>query len=59
MNSVEVSTNVSFRISPNQFTRECFEFIGWNTEADGSGTSYSDLGVVTLLSDKTEITLYA
>ena len=26
---------------PNEFTRANYDFIGWNTEADGSGDSYS------------------
>ena len=59
MDSVEVSTSVSYHIKPNEFTKEFYIFNGWNTKSDGSGTSYSDLGVVPLLSDKSEITLYA
>ena len=30
----------------NNFTREGYEFIGWNTKEDGSGTMYSDEQVV-------------
>ena len=40
----------------NTFTREGFDFIGWNTQADGKGTDYEDKATLTLESD---ITLYA
>lgn len=40
----------------NAFTREGYDFTGWNTQADGKGTSYEDKATVTL-SDN--ITLYA
>gem|GEM_PF-5086266 len=41
------------------FIRESYEFAGWNTERDGSGTAYEDgfVGDLKLRSD--EITLYA
>jgi len=38
------------------FTRSGYSFDGWNTQADGSGTSYADEASVTLYSN---ITLYA
>ncbi|MBQ9891353.1 MAG: InlB B-repeat-containing protein [Firmicutes bacterium] len=42
---------------PNAFTATGeVEFIGWNTEADGSGTAYEDGGKITATAD---ITLYA
>ena len=40
----------------NAFTRNGFAFDSWNTAADGSGTSYFDGAIVTLLND---LTLYA
>ncbi len=43
-------------ITTNSFTREGFEFDGWNTQADGEGTYYSDNANITLTDD---ITLYA
>lgn len=38
------------------FTREGFAFSGWNTKADGSGTTYADKGSCT---PKEDMTLYA
>ena len=43
-------------ISPNQFVKEGYDFVGWNTQPDGSGVSYSDEGLITLVAD---VTLYA
>ena len=40
----------------NTFTREGYDFIGWNTQADGKGDSYEDKATVTFSGD---ITLYA
>lgn len=44
------------QLSSNTFTREGYTFTGWNTAADGSGTSYEDSASVTLDADTT---LYA
>ena len=43
-------------LTANAFTREGYNFTGWNTAADGTGTSYADKATVTL-TDNT--TLYA
>ncbi|MBP5572764.1 MAG: endonuclease, partial [Bacteroidales bacterium] len=43
-------------LNANTFTREDFEFDGWNTEANGTGTYYTDGAMITLTDD---ITLYA
>lgn len=45
----------------NAFTREGYEFTGWNTEADGSGTARSDENRVYnwTTEDEATITLYA
>ena len=32
------------KIKENMFVKNGYKFIGWNTEADGTGTSYSDKG---------------
>ena len=40
----------------NAFTREGYDFTGWNTQADGKGTSYEDKATVTLGDN---LTLYA
>ncbi|MCX6414967.1 MAG: InlB B-repeat-containing protein, partial [Actinobacteria bacterium] len=44
------------RLDQNQFTRSGYQFTGWNTKADGTGTAYSQRQVMTPPSD---ITLYA
>ena len=48
-------------VSANPDNNDGFEFIGWNTESDGTGTSYEDKEQVTNLSDTADatITLYA
>lgn len=44
----------------NAFTYQGNKFVGWNTEADGTGTSYSNKQVVSNLGNEDEtITLYA
>ena len=60
-------TNQSFTydvvqaLSANAFTRTGYTFTGWNTAADGTGTSYSDKQEVSNLSSAVggEVTLYA
>lgn len=48
-------------LTANTFTRSEYEFVGWNTKADGTGTSYSDEQSVNNLSNvyDDKITLYA
>lgn len=48
-------------LTANGFTRNGYRFTGWNTQADGKGTSYTDGQEVTNLStvDNDKITLYA
>ena len=43
-------------IATNVFTRDNYWFVGWNTTADGTGTSYNDRQSITVTED---ITLYA
>ena len=38
----EVEQNKQTKLKENTFERKGFEFIGWNTNADGTGTNYSD-----------------
>ncbi|MBQ7946533.1 MAG: InlB B-repeat-containing protein, partial [Bacteroidales bacterium] len=47
---------VSQAITANTFTRSGYVFTGWNTNADGSGTAYTDKQSITLSQN---ITLYA
>ena len=46
----------SIQLPGNTFTRPKYTFTGWNTKADGSGTSYTDNASLTLTEDTT---LYA
>jgi len=56
MSDQYVTYNTSTQLSTNTFTRTGYIFSGWNTAADGSGTSYADEQNVTLTEN---ITLYA
>ncbi len=42
MNPQEISYNVATNLTANKFTKTGYEFTGWNTASDGSGTSYAD-----------------
>ncbi len=46
-------------LTANKFTYEGYTFAGWNTAADGSGTSYADGENVKNLATSGEVTLYA
>ncbi len=48
-------------LTKNTFTREGYTFVGWNTKADGSGTTYADEEKVRNLTDEAggKVTLYA
>ena len=51
-----ITNNVPTHLNTNTFTKENGIFAGWNTKADGSGTSYADGEEVTNLGN---VTLYA
>ena len=48
-------------LTKNSFTKDGYEFVEWNTEADGSGTSYTDGQLIENLTSENNatITLYA
>ena len=46
-------------LSSNEFTRPNYKFNGWNTRADGTGTTYSNREQVSNLVTEGTITLYA
>ena len=46
-------------LTANAFTRTGYTFAGWNTEAKGGGTSYTDRQEVSNLTMEESITLYA
>lgn len=47
------SSTVPSTISSNSFSRFGYTFAGWNTAADGSGTSYADQASFSFASDQT------
>ncbi|MBQ7946501.1 MAG: InlB B-repeat-containing protein, partial [Bacteroidales bacterium] len=51
-----LEAGVSQALAANTFTRDGYVFTGWNTNADGSGNSYTNKQSITLTQD---ITLYA
>ena len=59
MESIEVENGNDFILPENKFEKEYYVFNNWNTKADGSGISYTDLGRVNAMNDKESITLYA
>ena len=42
MTDQTIDYNVPTNLKPNEFTKTEYVFNGWNTEPDGSGTSYTD-----------------
>ena len=51
MDAMTQKKDASFTLTGNTFTRTGYDFTGWNTEKDGSGTSYTDGATVTFTSD--------
>lgn len=52
--SVQTFTgNESQALAANAFTKEGYEFVNWNTMADGSGNSYADKQTITLTDNMT------
>ncbi len=56
MESQTISTSEGGTLNANTFTREGYNFLNWNTKADGTGESYADGATVNLTADTT---LYA
>jgi uncharacterized repeat protein (TIGR02543 family) len=52
-----VLTGGSYTLRANGFTRPGYDFLGWNTAANGSGTGFDDGEVISAVNDN--ITLYA
>ncbi len=59
MDRQDMSYDVFLALNKNTFTKEGYEFIGWNTKADGSGTSFADGENVKNLAQSGDVTLYA
>ena len=58
MNNVEFILSDSITLPKNTFTKEGFAFTGWNTQADGNGTTYTDQQILDQVF-KVDTTLYA
>ena len=56
MSAQTVTYNKATALKQNTITREGYEFIGWNTKADGSGTTYANKANITATANTT---LYA
>jgi uncharacterized protein (TIGR02145 family) len=57
---VNVSATSTDKLHANEFTKENSEFLNWNTEPDGTGTTYTDEQAMSgVESSKTPLTLYA
>ena len=57
MDDTTGDTDASVTLSANTFTKSGYVFAGWNTEADGSGTNYSNRQNITMPAGG--LTLYA
>ena len=56
MDIQRIARGTTANLTRNSYSRTGYIFMGWNTSADGSGTSYNDCALVTVSSD---MTLYA
>ncbi|MBR3049103.1 MAG: InlB B-repeat-containing protein [Bacilli bacterium] len=59
MSNQELTYDQSKKLSANSFELVGYEFNGWNTKADGTGTPYADEATVTNLAKSGIVTLYA
>ena len=60
MDPQQIPVDETVALTPKKFDREGYTFSGWNTQADGSGTSYTDGQEVTNIASKGEnVVLYA
>ena len=57
MEAQRFEVGIDTRLQANTFTRENYNFIGWNTAANGSGATYADEGAILELTE--DMTLYA
>ena len=60
MSPQDIIAGTPENLVPNAFTKTNHTFIGWNTQANGSGTSYSDEAeFIASITQHEDITLYA
>ena len=57
--SQKATYNLPIALTANAFTRTGYTFNGWNTEADGSGTQFTDRQTVLNLASTGTVKLYA
>ncbi|MBP3223037.1 MAG: cell wall-binding repeat-containing protein [Actinomycetaceae bacterium] len=57
MDDVKVLEGDMLTLPENTLTRDTFTFSGWNTKADGTGTSYDDKAMIHEINE--DVTLYA
>jgi uncharacterized repeat protein (TIGR02543 family) len=53
------TTGVPTALTPNSFFNQGYGFLGWNTEANGTGTFYADDSVYPFTTANQSVTLYA
>jgi uncharacterized repeat protein (TIGR02543 family) len=56
MSSIDINAGLSYKLPSSTFSRSGYVFVGWNTKANGTGTSYSVGESIILTAD---LTLYA
>ena len=49
----------TFTVDENIFSREHYDFLGWNTSPDGTGTAYTPEQILELTAENNSLTLYA
>ena len=61
MADMDCTYDISYRLSGNQFVKDKYKFVGWNTKADGTGLTFTDKAYVEKLCENQGdcITLYA
>ncbi len=59
MSKQTLTYDAAANLSENRFTRSGYTFVGWNTRANGTGTSFDDMEEVENLKTSGSITLYA
>ena len=59
MTKQKIGANSTAPLNQNTFTKNDYVFAGWNTERDGSGTSYADGQDFTAGEGSNDVTLYA
>ncbi len=59
MDSMVIQTNNQVSLPDNLFTKENYEFNGWNTKKDGSGIDYKNNDTISFDNESGQVILYA